>query len=198
MQRRTFIALCATTALAGTLAARWSQAAEGSTMGQLEPYLLLGEEAPWQGSVDQGYYRLDNATGFNNGRLITATAPATLQRVVVDVAPFGDGAYCGAGLVVNRVEDGGGWLAVALQPNGALGIYRFDAQKGLERVAELPAQGLDPNLMTRLALENSAGGIAILTNGQTCGSFSDVKLKGACGIVAFDIGQFYFANFAMY
>jgi hypothetical protein len=36
-----------------------------------------------------------------------------------------------------------------------------------------------------------------LTNDQTCGSFSDIKLTGACGIVAFDIGSFYFANFAM-
>jgi hypothetical protein len=197
MQRRNFIALCGTVALAGALPGGRARAAEGDIMGQLQPHLLLGEEGSWQGSIDQGRYRLVNATAFNNVQFITAGAPEGVQRVVVDVAPFGTGAYCGAGLLVNRVGAEGGWMAVALQPTGSLGIYVNSPQRGLERVTELPAQGLDPNFMTRLSLENASGGIDILTNGQKCGSFSDIKLKGACGIVAFDIGQFYFANFWM-
>lgn len=195
MQRRDFVALCGA-ALATTLPGQRSLAAEGDTMGQLQSHLLLGQQGEWNGSLEQGLYRLDNATAFNNVQFITAGAPEGVQRVLVDVVPFGTGAYCGAGLLINRV-DPGTWLAVAVQPTGTLGIYLFDPQSGLQRVAELPAQGLDPSYMTRLSLENSGPGIDILTNGQKCGSFSDVKLKGACGIVAFDIGQFYFTNFWM-
>jgi len=194
--RRDFIRLCGAGALAGALPSTVAVAAEGANMGAIEPFLLQGEQPPWSGGFENGLYRLRNTTGFNSVLHFTAGAPEGVKSVSIDVLAVGNGAYCGAGLLLNRETNDGGWLAVALQPGGALGLYVRD-QTGLNRVTELAAVGLRIDVMTRLSVENSASGIDILTNGQKCGSFSDLRLKGACGAVAFDIGDFYFANFAM-
>ncbi len=203
MQRRGFLGYCGATLAAGIGSGAIASAARANTdeanMGPLANYLLLGTEGAWTGSYAQGFYLLRNPTGFNNTMLFTALPPlgVTLQKVSIDVHPVGSAAYTGAGLVLNRETAGGAFLAVMLQPNRHLGIYVYDPEDGIGRLTEMPAAGLRDDVVTRLSLENSDAGIDILTNGEKSGHFSDIKLKGAAGAIATDLGDYYFVNFVM-
>jgi hypothetical protein len=199
MQRRDFFGFCGA-ALAAGIGGGAARANEDlANMGLLARHLLIGTETPWPGSYLQGFYFLRNPTGFNNSLMFTALPPlgVALQKVSIDVHPVGSQAYTGAGLVLNYETAGGAFAAVLLQPNRQLGIYFYDPQDGLGRLTEIPAVELRDDVVTRLSAENSDAGIDILTNGVKAGHFSDVKLKGAAGVMATDIGDYYFANFVM-
>ncbi len=195
MRRRDFLGVCG-----GVMAATLPLAparADTANMGLLEQYLLIGEEPPWKGSYAQGFYLLENQEGFNNTMTFAALSALPPQKVVLDVFAAGPGAYTGAGLLLNKEVRGGSYLGVTLEPAGTLGIYFYDPDGGIGRVTQFPALGLRSDVVTRLSCENSAAGIDILTNGTKSGHFSDIKLKGACGAMATDRGQFYMANFWM-
>jgi len=199
MQRRDFFGFCGAALAAGVGGSAARANEDLANMGPLARYLLIGTEDPWTGSYLQGFYLLRNPTGFNNSMLFTALPPlgVALQKVSIDVHPVGSAAYTGAGLVLNRETGDGAFVAVLLQPNRQLGIYVYDPKEGLGRLTELPAVGLRDDVVTRLSAENSDAGIDILTNGEKSGHFSDIKLKGAAGAMATDIGDYYFANFLM-
>ncbi len=198
MQRRGFLAACGGIATLGSLLPRTpAWAADEANMGALANNNLVTEQAPWRCFYQQGFYVMENKGGFNSARLSTTKEMDGIKRVSVDVFPVGAGAYSGGGLVLNQVLKTGAYLAVTLQPNGQLGIYNAPPNDALERVTELPAAGLRSDVVTRLSLENSERGIDILTNGEFCGHFSDIKLKGSFGIMGIDRGSFYFANFTL-
>ncbi len=197
-QRRGFLAACGGIATLGALLPRapaW--AADEANMGALANNNLLAVQGPWRGFYQQGFYVMENKDGFNSARISTLPEMEGITHVSVDVFPSGTAAYSGAGLVLNQVVKTGAYLAVALQPNGQIGIYSSPANEPMERLTELPAAGLRSDAVTRLSLENSPSGIVILTNGEVCGHFSDIKLKGSFGIMAIDRGTFYFANFTL-
>ncbi len=171
----------------------------GANMGALDSQLMLGETKPWTGTVSQGFYILSNSEGFNSIYALTIASPPVVTRVSIDVFPVGTEAYSSAGLAFNLEGNARETrlLAVTLRPDGSLITWDYSNANGLTNQAEMPAQGLRNDVVTRLALQVNSSGVDILTNEQRCGSFAGIRLKGRIGILAVDRGSFYFANFYM-
>lgn len=194
MRRRQFLGTFAAATAAMTLPGAVARA-DSANMGQIEQYLLLGEEAPWKGSYSQGFYLLENDEGFNNTMTFAVSTPAPPTTVQMDIFVTGPGAYTGAGLLLNKHHQS--FRGVTLEVGGTLGIYDYNPADGVTRVRQLQAQGLRNDVVTRLSVQNAGDGIDILTNGKVCGNFPGKKLGNVCGAMATDRGKFYMANFWM-
>jgi len=195
MQRRSFFGLLAGMASMSALPLSRAGAAESANMGALEPYLLLKTDAEWSGRYEQGLYVLENLTAFNSYTYSVATLTEGAKSVSVDLFVTGKSAYSGGGLVLNNYGPDEYYIAVLLQPAGNLALYFSDPLNDLWRITEIPAVGLRDDVLTRLTVTDSDRGIDILTNGNLCGHFSDFRLEDDCGIMASDIGRYYFANY---
>ncbi len=197
MHRRDFLTVSSATAAGAVLPWRAALANDVANMGILASTQLVIDSPPWRGSYQESFFVLENKDGFGNCFFRMTKTEQAAKRVSVDVFPVGTAAHSGAGLAFNGDAATGDCLAVTLQPSGTLGISSSTQADGIFRITELPALGLRSDVVTRLSLENADQGINILTNGEVSGHFSDRKLKGTSGILAIDLGSFYFANFTL-
>ena len=172
--------------------------AQAASLGALEPYLLLGGDPPWAGSMEGDSYRLTNATNDADIVYFVAALPGGRAQEVsvnVSVQPQIGAAYSGAGLIFNFDSNSRTYLALVLMATGELAIYQRDNQ-GVSELARLPTTGIAVEPL-RLSLRTTAEGLTIEANGTHQGSIGGVGLQGQAGILAIDGGSYLFSDYSV-
>jgi hypothetical protein len=166
-------------------------------LGPLAGLVLLGEETPWRGAVEDGAYVLENRDDADAVEYVYVKTPgagARSLRARVRLEDAGEGA--GVGLLYAYRPDPRGYLAVALQGDGVVRVLRHgpDGLVPLLEAGEPPGgeAGVD------LALIERTGGVEVLIDG-THATLVEVEegAEGAVGIVAFGTGRFAFESFEL-
>ncbi len=203
MRRRDFLGVCGAATAATAFPIAPALAEDEANMGVIAGGLILGDEPPWKGSYQDGFYLLEDPEGFNNIMTMFTKMPAPVTKIQLDVFVVGNAGHSGAGLLLNREASAsnpavaGSWLGVTVEPTGTLGIYFYSQNDGVRRLTQFPNAGARDGYLTRLSCQNSPEGIDILTNDVKCGHFSDVKLNATAGLLFTDIGHYYLQNFVV-
>lgn len=173
-------------------------AAQAASLGPFEPYLLLGSDPPWTGTMEGDSYRLINATTDADIVYFVAALPGgQAQELSVDVGvqPRAGAAYSGAGIIFNFDPNSRTYLAVVLMATGELAIYQRGDQ-GVSELARLPLTGIATQPLG-LTLRATPEGLTIEANGTHQGSIGGVGLQGQAGILAIDGGSYLFSDYSV-
>jgi hypothetical protein len=171
--------------------------AGAASLGPLEPYLLIGSDPPWTGTLEGNGYRLTNTANDTDIVYFVAALPGGLAQeiaVTVGVQPQAGAAYSGAGLIFDFDHQTRNYLALVVTAANELAIYQRNAQ-GVGELARLPLAGTSSAGTLRLVLRATDKGVAFEANGTHQGSVDGVGLSGQAGIVAIDGGSYTFADY---
>jgi hypothetical protein len=171
--------------------------AGAASLGPLDPYLLIGSDPPWTGTLEGNGYRLTNTANDTDIVYFVAALPGGLAQeiaVTVGVQPQAGAAYSGAGLIFDFDHQTRNYLALVVTATNELAIYQRNAQ-GVGELARLPLAGTSSAGTLRLVLRATDKGVAFEANGTHQGSVDGVGLSGQAGIVAIDGGSYTFADY---
>lgn len=169
---------------------------EGRDRGAFAGQLLIGDQGPWSGKIEEDVYFLINRHTAAAVKAIPLPEGEGGGSVAVDVLGQFQGALAGAGLLYGynpRDESG---YAFVLRPSGGYALYRLQ-QQSVEVVSEGTNKAIHPAAVNRLAVEVGAEGAILMVNGEQVFSQSadaDQATAGRFGLVAMGVGAYSFEN----
>lgn len=172
-------------------------AAQAQSLGPLEQYLVLGQEAPWSGAKDGEAYVLGNDSDASALKYIVAGYDTRDEgrrtiSVEVELRKAGDGAR--AGLIYGFVPEPRAYFAFVIEPGRKITLYRRDAS-GFNAVMSTSG-GMVAEGANTLTIVEHGRQIELLVNGTQVGQFGNAAVgHGSAGIAAVGIGSFAFKNY---